>query len=167
MNKLNKQAGFTLIELVIVIVILGILAVTAAPKFVNMTADADKSAIVGLKGGIQSAMQIIYARSALDGQESEAGKESSSVKTEYGYPSADAPGILAAMEISASTGLTGDWVYVIDADDATIMTIAPSSKFGSTAPTTTALVQASLCYVTYTESTATVRATAVVTCPST
>ncbi|WP_219592386.1 prepilin-type N-terminal cleavage/methylation domain-containing protein, partial [Aeromonas salmonicida] len=37
---MKKQAGFTLIELVIVIIILGILAVTAAPKFLNLQGDA-------------------------------------------------------------------------------------------------------------------------------
>lgn len=40
---MKKQAGFTLIELVIVIIILGILAVTAAPKFLNLQDDARKS----------------------------------------------------------------------------------------------------------------------------
>ena len=39
---MKKQAGFTLIELVIVIIILGILAVTAAPKFLNLQDDAKK-----------------------------------------------------------------------------------------------------------------------------
>ena len=37
MKQMNRQQGFTLIELIVVIVILGILAVTAAPKFMNLT----------------------------------------------------------------------------------------------------------------------------------
>ncbi|MBM7073074.1 prepilin-type N-terminal cleavage/methylation domain-containing protein [Shewanella sp. 202IG2-18] len=42
---MQKQQGFTLIELVVVIIILGILAVTAAPKFINLQSDARKSAL--------------------------------------------------------------------------------------------------------------------------
>lgn len=47
---MKKQAGFTLIELVIVIIILGILAVTAAPKFLNLQDDARYSAAQGVQG---------------------------------------------------------------------------------------------------------------------
>ena len=46
---MKRQQGFTLIELVVVIIILGILAVTAAPKFINLQSDARASAIQGLK----------------------------------------------------------------------------------------------------------------------
>ncbi|MEC8489586.1 MAG: prepilin-type N-terminal cleavage/methylation domain-containing protein, partial [Pseudomonadota bacterium] len=43
MQKVSTQQGFTLIELIIVIVLLGILAVTAAPKFLNLQDDARDS----------------------------------------------------------------------------------------------------------------------------
>ena len=58
---MKKQAGFTLIELVIVIIILGILAVTAAPKFLNLQDDARKAAADGVKASLQSAAQMIYS----------------------------------------------------------------------------------------------------------
>ena len=45
-----RQQGFTLIELIVVIVILGILAVTAAPKFMNLTSDANASVVKSLAG---------------------------------------------------------------------------------------------------------------------
>lgn len=48
---MKKQAGFTLIELVIVIIILGILAVTAAPKFLNLQDDARTSTLKGVEAG--------------------------------------------------------------------------------------------------------------------
>lgn len=64
-HKMNGQAGFTLIELIVVIVILGILAVTAAPKFMNLTSDANASVVKGLSGSIKSAYQMVYAKSRL------------------------------------------------------------------------------------------------------
>ncbi|MGB0892864.1 MAG: type II secretion system protein [Parashewanella sp.] len=64
-----KQRGFTLIELVVVIIILGILAVVAAPKFLNFQGDARVSALQGLKGALQSANSMVYAKAAIAGQE--------------------------------------------------------------------------------------------------
>ena len=53
-----KQQGFTLVELVVVIVILGILAATAIPKFVNLTSQARVAAQSGMIGAIQSAVAL-------------------------------------------------------------------------------------------------------------
>lgn len=55
------QAGFTLIELVVVIVILGILAAVALPKFIDLTGDASDSAVQGVAGALASASSINYA----------------------------------------------------------------------------------------------------------
>ncbi|ABV89072.1 MSHA pilin protein MshA [Shewanella pealeana ATCC 700345] len=67
--NMQKQNGFTLIELVVVIIILGILAVTAAPKFINLQSDARASALQGVKGAIQGANGLVFAKTALAGDE--------------------------------------------------------------------------------------------------
>lgn len=57
MKTINKtQQGFTLVELIIVIVILGILAVTAAPRFLNFQGDAKVSVLRGIEGSLRAAV---------------------------------------------------------------------------------------------------------------
>ncbi|MDB1122872.1 type II secretion system protein [Vibrio algarum] len=111
---MKRQGGFTLIELVVVIVILGILAVTAAPRFLNLQTDARQASLEGLRGAMQGASGIVYAKSAIEGYESVATAtdrtiDGKTVNIAWGYPTATSTGIEAVV-----TGLDDDeqWVEV-------------------------------------------------------
>src|SRR5690554_6072498 len=100
----TQQKGFTLIELIIVIVVLGILAVTAAPQFFNFSTDARESAIQGLAGAVNSARDIVHGKALIEGIENAPSTTTTAgaVDVVYGYPAATEDGIIKALNLSVT-----------------------------------------------------------------
>ncbi|MDE1325646.1 prepilin-type N-terminal cleavage/methylation domain-containing protein [Vibrio aestuarianus] len=141
---MKRQGGFTLIELVVVIVILGILAVTAAPRFLNLQNDARKSSLQGLKGALDGAAGIVYGKAAINGSETaSAATDVDGISTIYGYPVATSSGIGQAV-----VGLTSDWTSQEDGSSL-VMTFKDDALSSATA------VKSTNCYVTYTQASGT------------
>ncbi|MDX7836704.1 prepilin-type N-terminal cleavage/methylation domain-containing protein [Aeromonas caviae] len=130
---MKKQSGFTLIELVIVIIILGILAVTAAPKFLNLQDDANRAAAQGVAAAVQSGAQLVYSRSAIDGTEkldsSSVAVGTSSATTTWGYPTADQAGIGQVVTLDGGWAVDNSGVFTSDqANSCEVIYNAPAAE---------------------------------------
>lgn len=108
-NMKNAARGFTLIELVIVMVILGLLAAVVVPRYVNLAGDARAAKINGAAGSARSAAAIVHgvalARTLGNGA-ANVNMEGATVTIINGYPTADTAGILAAAQINTADGFT-------------------------------------------------------------
>jgi MSHA pilin protein MshA len=102
MKYVRDAKGFTLIELVIIILVLGILAATAVPRFYDMTAKAKRASERGVVGAVRGGIAIVYASNLVNG-----------VTTFPASLGGTAPGTASATNIFfgnvLSPGIDADW----------------------------------------------------------
>jgi MSHA pilin protein MshA len=137
-------------------VILGILAVTAAPRFIDLQSDAKASTLNGLKAGLQGSSQLVFAKAAIAGVQNSGTPVDvivslgNAVSTKYGYPDALAIANAAGTSTAASAAEIAKFLDLSTGDFDVLAGSTPATEF---VIVFTGETIASGCYVEYVSAT--------------
>jgi len=151
----SRARGFTLIELVVVIVILGVLAATAAPKFIDLTSDAKIATLNSIKGTMKSTINLVKSKALVKGLSpvsTNPGSGQSAYVVEFGFGSAEVDFRNLCPESSAELGTQLDMkdFLTLDAQDfEDTVTTNQYTFIGYNIPSSSAPLTDQGCYIIY------------------
>ena len=153
MNKNTTQLGFTLIEMIAVLLVLGVLAVTAATKFISFKSNANIAVLETMGEAIRSSNQLVYSKSVLQGTNEQAvgnvdldGDGVADIETRYGYPSGSRHnGVAKAMD----SRFDQDWIWSTNYNQTIFYLTLASFTHTSGAYVNQVPIVASNCYLIY------------------
>jgi len=141
----RAESGFTLIELIAVIVILGVLAATALPKFVSLTGDARFASLKAARGALMTVAATTHGKFMINGQATQT-VEGVSVPMVNGYPT-------AVQALADAAGLAGDYTVYTRVSGPTETTPNVTGGSMSIVPNNIAGTPKAIhCYLVYTQS---------------